>query len=97
MAIQNAVQRVHLSAFPPSTLMTGNTTQAALDAVDLLRGVEPAEVATVRVRFARMLRSILWFAAGCAGAAILYLTIGFWSLPLPVVVGTASAFAQTET
>ena len=38
MAVQNAVQRVHYGSLPPTTLMTGNTTQAALDAVDLLHG-----------------------------------------------------------
>ena len=41
MAIQNAVQRVHLAGLPPSTMMTGNTTQVVLDLVDLLRGPEP--------------------------------------------------------
>jgi uncharacterized membrane protein YoaK (UPF0700 family) len=41
MAVQNAVQRVHLGSLPPSTLMTGNTTQMVLDAVDLMRGAAP--------------------------------------------------------
>src|SRR5262249_13149935 len=36
MALQNALQRVHLASLPPTTLMTGSTTQATLDAVDLL-------------------------------------------------------------
>ena len=36
MAVQNAVQRIYLPSTPPSTLMTGNTTQAVLDAVALL-------------------------------------------------------------
>ena len=31
MAIQNAVHRVHLASSPPSTLMTGTTTQVMLD------------------------------------------------------------------
>jgi uncharacterized membrane protein YoaK (UPF0700 family) len=34
MFIQNAVQRVHFASLPPSTIMTGNTTQVVLDAVD---------------------------------------------------------------
>ena len=34
MAIQNAVHRVHLASFPPSTLMTGTTTQIMLDIAD---------------------------------------------------------------
>src|SRR6516165_9555768 len=33
MAVQNAVHRIHLGSLPPGTLMTGNTTQAVLDAV----------------------------------------------------------------
>ena len=34
MSIQSAVQRVHFASLPPSTIMTGNTTQAVLAAVD---------------------------------------------------------------
>jgi uncharacterized membrane protein YoaK (UPF0700 family) len=97
MAIQNAVQRVHLASIPPTTLMTGNTTQAALDAVDLLRGTEPAQAAAIRARLARILAGILWFAAGCAVAAILYYWIGFWCLAVPVAVGAASAILRLES
>jgi uncharacterized membrane protein YoaK (UPF0700 family) len=43
MAIQNAVQRAHFSNLPPTTLMTGNTTQAVMDGVDLLRGTPGAD------------------------------------------------------
>lgn len=96
MAIQNGVQRVHLASLPPSTLMTGNTTQAVLDAVDLVRGVAPDQAAAVRARFGRTLRSILYFAAGCGVAAGLYLWIGLWCLAVPVVVGAASAALQIE-
>ena len=96
MAIQNGVQRVHLASLPPSTLMTGNTTQAVLDAVDLLRGVKPDQAAAVRARFGRTLGSILYFAAGCGLAAGLYLWIGLWCLAVPVAVGAASAILQIE-
>src|SRR6202007_1852252 len=37
-ALQSGVQRVHLAQLPPTTLMTGNTTQVVLDAVDLMAG-----------------------------------------------------------
>lgn len=96
MAIQNGVQRVHLASLPPSTLMTGNTTQAVLDAVDLLRGVKPDQAAAVRARFGRTLGSILYFAAGCGSAAGLYLWIGLWCLAVPVAVGAASAILRIE-
>jgi uncharacterized membrane protein YoaK (UPF0700 family) len=96
MAIQNGIQRVHFGNLPPTTLMTGNTTQATLDAVDLLRGVEGDQTAAVSARFYRTVRSIFFFAAGCAIAAALYAWIGFWSLALPVAVGMASAMIRLD-
>jgi uncharacterized membrane protein YoaK (UPF0700 family) len=94
MAVQNAIQRSHLASAPPTTMMTGNTTQAALDAVDLLRGVDPDHAAVIRARFGRTLRTILCFAAGCAVAALLYAGIGFWNLAIPVIVGAACAILR---
>jgi uncharacterized membrane protein YoaK (UPF0700 family) len=94
MAIQNAVQRVHLATVPPTTMMTGNTTQATLDAIDLLRGLGGEKAAAVRLRFAMTIRTILCFAAGCAAAAALYAGIGFWCLVLPVAFGAATAIIR---
>jgi uncharacterized membrane protein YoaK (UPF0700 family) len=85
-----------LAALPPTTLMTGSTTQATLDAVDLLTGVEPAQRAGVRTRFGRLSRTILYFAAGCAMAALLYALVGFWCLAVPVVVGATAALMRIE-
>jgi uncharacterized membrane protein YoaK (UPF0700 family) len=97
MAVQNAAHRVHFPTVPPSTLMTGNTTQAVLDGVDLLMGVNPDIATTVRARFVRTLNGIFLFALGCAAAAGLYFWIGFWCLAVPVVVGAASAVIRPET
>ena len=69
MALQNAQQRVHLASSPPTTLMTGNTTQATLDAVDLMIAPEPGKAAETRGRFTRVALSIVYFAAGCAASA----------------------------
>ncbi len=96
MAIQNAVQRVHFANIPPTTLMTGNTTQVAIDAVDLLRGAALLDAPVVRLRFARTLRGIVWFAAGCAIAALLYYWFAFWCLAVPVAVGTATAILHDD-
>ena len=96
MATQNAVQRVHFGHLPPSTLMTGNTTQATLDLVDLWRGVAPEKAPEVRARLRRMSGSILWFACGCAVSATLYAWIGLWNLAVPVVVGAVSALMRFE-
>ena len=97
MALQNAVQRVHLSYLPPTTLMTGNTTQLTIDAVDLLMGTEATQTAAVRTRFGRVALSIATFAAGCAAAATLYWLFGFWCLIVPVVFGALAAFIRLET
>lgn len=96
MAVQNAVQRVHLGSLPPTTLMTGSTTQVTLDAVDLLTGAGPEPKAQIRARFIRLALSILYFAAGCAASAVLYWLAGFWCLAVPVAVGTATAMMRTE-
>jgi uncharacterized membrane protein YoaK (UPF0700 family) len=96
MALQNAIQRIHLGSLPPTTLMTGNTTQAVLDAVDLLQGLDAEHAATVRARFGRILRGIFWFAVGCAIAAALYAWVGFWCLAVPVAVGAASAIIRAD-
>jgi uncharacterized membrane protein YoaK (UPF0700 family) len=96
MAVQNAVQRVHFASLPPTTLMTGNTTQAVLDAVDLVSGAEHGDASAVRARFARTLRGIVWFAAGCAAAAVLYHFVDFWCLVVPVLAGLATAILHQE-
>jgi uncharacterized membrane protein YoaK (UPF0700 family) len=96
MALQNALQRVHLASLPPTTLMTGSTTQATLDAVDLLAGTIPDESANVRVRFFRLATSVLLFATGCGTAALLYWLMGFWSLAVAVIIGAAAALMRLD-
>ena len=96
MALQNALQRVHLASLPPTTLMTGSTTQATLDAVDLLAGLTPGEASGVRARFSRMAMSILLFAAGCAAGALLYWLFGFWCLAVSVAVGAVAAVIRLD-
>lgn len=94
MAIQNAVQRVHFANLPPTTLMTGNTTQAVLDGVDLLLERKGSDAGAVRARFSRILWSIMYFAVGCGVAAGLYYLVGFWCLALPVAVGAGTAILR---
>lgn len=86
MSIQNAVHRVHLGAAPPSTLMTGTTTQIMLDLADAARG-QADEAA--RRRMGRMGRAVLAFAIGCGAAALLHVSIGLWAFALPPLVSLA--------
>jgi uncharacterized membrane protein YoaK (UPF0700 family) len=92
MAIQNAIHRIHMSAAPPTTIMTGNTTQIMIDLADLMRGV-PAD-ARVRSRLAQMSGSVAAFAAGCAAAALIYAKQDVWCFLLPPIVGAYSLWLR---
>jgi len=84
MAIQNAVHRIHLASAPPTTLMTGTTTQMMIDLADLLRADLPADARlAARARLSKMGTSVALFAAGCAAGALLFAALGPWCFVLP--------------
>ncbi|MGJ7511449.1 YoaK family protein [Variovorax sp. GT1P44] len=87
MAIQNAFHRIHLSSSPPSTLMTGTTTQIMIDVADLLRGGESKEIAVARSRLLRFSASVTAFALGCAAAALTFSFYGVWCFTIPPLLG----------
>jgi uncharacterized membrane protein YoaK (UPF0700 family) len=86
MAVQNGVQRVHLPQLPPTTFMTGNATQFAVDAVDVWQGRADPRIAA---RFPHVLLNLVSFTCGCAAAAAAYWFVGFdcvaLTLPLAIV------------
>jgi uncharacterized membrane protein YoaK (UPF0700 family) len=86
----------YYAGLPLTTIMTGNVTQATLDAVDLLGGVGGEQHATIRKRFQRMASSIASFSAGCAAAAAAYYWMRFWCLSVPVAVGVLIAILTEE-
>jgi uncharacterized membrane protein YoaK (UPF0700 family) len=92
MAIQNGLHRIHLADAPPSTLMTGSSTQAMLDIADMIRGVPDDRRAAVRARLARLSIAILVFALGCAAAAGGFVVLGMWCFAVPPIIA-AAAFA----
>lgn len=85
MAILNGAQRLHLPQIPPSTLMTGSTTQAMLDAADL-GGSTGGERDAARARIQRLGASILSFAAGCGAAALLVHFTGWAAFTVPPIL-----------
>ncbi|MDR3516339.1 MAG: DUF1275 family protein [Azospirillaceae bacterium] len=90
MAIQNAAHRVHLGDSPPTTMVTGTTTQVMIDLADLLHGL-PAESATaMRARVLRMSASVVSFALGCAAAALLYSAVDVWCFAVPPLVAVVA-------
>lgn len=86
MAIQNALHRVHLSDFPPSTLMTGTTTQIMLDLGDLVSGKAGDRKPDLLRRLRRFSSAFFAFAIGCAAAALLYSQAPIWCFAVPPLV-----------
>jgi uncharacterized membrane protein YoaK (UPF0700 family) len=94
MAIQNAIHRIHMSAAPPTTIMTGSTTQIMIDLADLMRGVPADARNAIRSRLSRMSGSVAAFAAGCAAAALIYAKQDVWCFLLPPIVGGCSLWLR---
>ncbi|MEA3174555.1 MAG: hypothetical protein QOF42_1966 [Gammaproteobacteria bacterium] len=94
MAIQNAIHRIHMSASPPSTIMTGSTTQIMIDVADLIRGVSPDARAVIHARLSRLSSSVASFAIGCAAAALLYAFQGIWCFLVPPLIGGCAVFMR---
>lgn len=87
MAIQNAIHRVFFPKNPPTTLMTGSTTQIMLDIADLLRHNLPSEARRVaRTRCATLFASVCIFAVGCGVAALVYMRFGMAVFVAPPLV-----------
>ncbi|SRR5579862_411882 len=86
MAIQNAAHRVHFPTSPPSTVMTGTTTEIMLDLADLLHGESGEARKTTKARMWRLCQTVLVFAGGCASAAVLYVIGGDLSFRAPPVI-----------
>jgi uncharacterized membrane protein YoaK (UPF0700 family) len=90
MAVQNAAHRIHLGSAPPTTLMTGTTTQMMIDVADLLHGATAEAHAALRSRLARMAINVGSFALGCAAAALFFADAGVWCFVVPPVLGVTT-------
>jgi uncharacterized membrane protein YoaK (UPF0700 family) len=86
MAIQNAANRIHLGAAPPTTIMTGTTTQMMIDIADMIRGVPEVARVAIKARLRRLGAAVAGFALGAAAGALLFHVIGKWCFALPPVV-----------
>lgn len=96
MAIQNAAHRIHMGSEPPSTLMTGTTTQIMIDLADFMRGAPAPLLTAARPRLAKMVANVAAFALGCAGGAILFATLGVWCFVLPPLIALPAVFLAAE-
>jgi len=96
MAMQNAAYRAHLAHTPPSTIMTGTTTQIMLDLAEMLHGVRPEVAVITRARLQRLTLSVAVFAAGCGLAALVYTRVGKWCFCVLPVLGVCTLMLRTE-
>jgi len=96
MATQNAAHRTHLAHTPPSTIMTGTTTQIMLDLAEILHGVRPEVAAITKARFERLTVSVAVFAGGCGLAALIYTYVGKWCFCALPVLGICTLALRAE-
>jgi len=94
MAIQNTVHRIYMGSAPPSTLMTGTTTQIMIDLADMIYARDNAPGGQVRSRVAMMSKNVVIFAIGCAAAAIFYAHYGVWCFVVPPALGGLSLLVR---
>jgi uncharacterized membrane protein YoaK (UPF0700 family) len=86
MGVQNAHGRLTARSVVANTVMTGNVTQAVIDAFDLLtsrRDIKSRQ--TARTRLMRTLPPVAGFAIGASAGAAGFLIASFWALLLPLV------------
>ncbi|EHS50796.1 protein of unknown function DUF1275 [Rhizobium sp. PDO1-076] len=95
MAIQNGLHKAHLSKAPPSTLMTGTTTQIMLDLADILADPKADEVATAKTRVKKMAAAVATFALGCGVGATGYIYAPVVAFSLPAILVTIALFASS--
>jgi len=93
MAIQNAVHRVHLGSAPPSTLMTGTTTQIMIDLADKLykRAGESAQSPS---RLVRMSTNVLFIVCGYGALSLFFTRFGVCCFVLPPIVAMLSLIVR---
>lgn len=96
MAMQNAAHRAHLAHTPPSTIMTGTTTQIMLDLAELLHGARPEVAAITRARLTRLTLSVALFATGCGLASLIYTHAGTWCFSVLPVLGVWTLMLRRE-
>jgi len=95
MAIQNGLHKAHLAKAPPSTLMTGTTTQIMLDLADILANPKSEEIAAAKGRVKKMGAAVITFAAGCGIGAAGFMFAPVVAFSLPAILAVVALFASS--
>lgn len=86
MAVQSAGGRMTLTGSVNTTFMTGNVTLMIIDITDIVYSRNAELKAQARTRLRQLLPAVAAFFAGALAAALGYLTCGYWSLGLPILL-----------
>lgn len=95
MAIQNGLHKAHLAKAPPSTLMTGTTTQIMLDLADILANSKPEDIIAAKARVKKMGTAVATFALGCGFGVLGYIYAPVIAFSLPAILAAVSLFASS--
>lgn len=96
MGVQSTLVRLLLRGVPQTNVMTGNSTQLAIDATEIVYAkIRPkrvaadaalaGQIAEARKRFATVFGVLLGFLVGASGGALAYAYAGPWSACLAIV------------
>lgn len=91
MGVQNALMRVSLGTFAPTTVMTGNFTQLVIDIFQFvskrysLKSSVQTNRRELQTRIGKFGRALIGFVVGAAAGALAMHMIGFWSIALPTI------------
>lgn len=97
MGVQSALVRLLLRGVPQTNVMTGNSTQLAIDATELIYArLRPArvaadaelaaQVAEARKRFGTVFAVLMGFLVGALGGAVAFAVGGPWSACFAIVI-----------
>lgn len=94
MGLQNAFGKLFVKAtYGPTTMMTGNVTQAALDLGNLIRKRGNADEAT-RTSFSKLRVTIGAFLTGCVIGGVLSVQLGLGTIMIPGLAITMCYFQE---
>jgi len=78
MAVQNTLQRIHLTTVPPTTVMTGTITQLMIDFVHVMATPRSQLTESVIARVKLFSGLLIGFVLGTLIAAVLFFYVGVW-------------------
>lgn len=87
MGLQNALHRLYFSKTPPTTMITGTTTQIVLDITTYLSHPTIGIQEEIITRLKTFFPALITFILGCACAAGIFLMVNVWCFIVAPIIG----------